>query len=148
MSDDPVHGGPADGDPDSGPGTDDDAVAVTMPMPAAEPAARLTPPRAASEDALIELNALLGQGTRYAGKLWFEGRVRIEGRFEGDVRGGVLVIGAGADLEGTIEVDVCIVTGGRVQANIRARDGIELPVPECRLSHTVKQRIPWIGGRP
>lgn len=81
------------------------------------------------DGAMIELNALLGQGTRYTGKLSFDGRIRIEGRFEGEIRGEVLVIGAGAELDGDIEVQVCIVTGGTVRANIRARDAIELHAP-------------------
>lgn len=105
----------------------DNRVAATIPMSAAE-----SPPRAApvaAQEAMVELNALLGQGTHYAGKLWFEGRVRVEGRFEGEVRGEVLIIGAGAELEGNIEVDVCIVTGGRVRGDIRARDAIELHAP-------------------
>ncbi|MBI4700097.1 MAG: polymer-forming cytoskeletal protein [Deltaproteobacteria bacterium] len=79
---------------------------------------------------LLELHALLGRGTRYCGKLDFEGRVRIEGRFEGQIRGDdVLVIGEGAEVKGEIDVAVCIVTGGQVEANIRARDAIELHVP-------------------
>jgi cytoskeletal protein CcmA (bactofilin family) len=78
---------------------------------------------------LVELNALLGRGTRYAGNLSFEGRVRIEGRFSGDIRGDVLVIGEGAEVDGDIEVDVCVVTGGRVRAGIRARSAIELHAP-------------------
>ena len=79
---------------------------------------------------LVELNALLGRGTRYSGKLHFTGRVRIEGDFEGEIRGkDVLVIGSGANVEGDIEVAVCIVTGGRVDANIRASDAIELHAP-------------------
>ena len=39
------------------------------------------------------------------------------------------MIGEGAEVEGTIEVGVCIVMGGKVQANIRARNAIELHVP-------------------
>ncbi len=87
--------------------------------------------RSANRDgSLVELNALLGRGTRYHGKLYFEGRVRIEGRFEGEIRGDdVLVIGEGAEVDADIEVGVCIVVGGTVRANIRARDAIELHVP-------------------
>ncbi len=85
---------------------------------------------AAKEGAIHELNALLGRGTRYHGKLSFEGRIRIEGRFEGEIRGDeVLVIGEGAEVDGDIEVGTCIVVGGTVRANIRARDAIELHVP-------------------
>ena len=86
--------------------------------------------RAAGDGAIHELNALLGRGTCYAGKLSFEGRIRIEGRFEGEIRGDdVLVIGEGAEIDGDIEVGTCIVVGGTVRANIRARDAIELHVP-------------------
>jgi cytoskeletal protein CcmA (bactofilin family) len=85
---------------------------------------------AAGQAPLIELNALLGRGTRYTGKLHFEGRVRIEGQFEGEIRGqDVLVIGEGAEIDGDIEVGSCIVTGGVIRANIRARDAIELHAP-------------------
>ncbi|MCA9624837.1 MAG: polymer-forming cytoskeletal protein [Myxococcales bacterium] len=88
------------------------------------------PSEGMSQPPLIELNALLGRGTRYVGNLHFEGRVRIEGRFEGEIRGDdVLVIGTGGDVEGDIEVGVCIVTGGKVNANIRARQAIELHAP-------------------
>lgn len=77
-----------------------------------------------------EITALLGRGTEFEGKLTFFGRVRIDGRFTGDIRGeDVLVIGEGAHVEGTIEVATCIVTAGEVRAHIRARDAIELYAP-------------------
>ena len=83
-----------------------------------------------SADTLVELNALLGRGTRYTGKLYFEGRMRIEGTFTGEIRGNdVLVIGEGAEIEADIEVGVCIVTGGTVRGSLRARDAIELHTP-------------------
>jgi cytoskeletal protein CcmA (bactofilin family) len=77
-----------------------------------------------------EINALLGRGTHFEGKLFFEGRVRIDGSFTGQIRGeDVLVIGEGALVKGEILVATCIVTGGEVEANIRARDAIELYPP-------------------
>jgi cytoskeletal protein CcmA (bactofilin family) len=121
MTDDPASGfGPKAED---GPARTERAggVADTMPMEVGG---------AGPNEAMVELNALLGRGTRYAGKLWFEGRIRIEGQFEGEIRGqDVLVIGAGAEVEGDIEVGVCIVTGGRVRAGIRAYHAIELHAP-------------------
>lgn len=87
-------------------------------------------PQLGRGEVFVELSALLGRGTRYIGKLDFDGRVRIEGSFEGEIRGkDVLVIGDGADVKADIEVGVCIVTGGNVQGNIRARDAIELHAP-------------------
>jgi cytoskeletal protein CcmA (bactofilin family) len=77
-----------------------------------------------------EINALLGRGTHFEGKLFFEGRVRIDGSFKGEIRGeDVLVIGEGAAVAGEVTVATCIVTGGEVDANIRARDAIELYAP-------------------
>ena len=77
-----------------------------------------------------EINALLGRGTHFEGKLFFEGRVRIDGSFKGEIRGDdVLVIGEGALVKGEVLVGSCIVTGGEVEANIRARDAIELYAP-------------------
>jgi cytoskeletal protein CcmA (bactofilin family) len=77
-----------------------------------------------------EINALLGRGTHFEGKLFFEGRVRVDGSFNGEIRGeDVLVIGEGARVVGRIFVATCIVTGGEVEADIRARDAIELYAP-------------------
>src|SRR6201999_1267796 len=77
-----------------------------------------------------EINALLGRGTHFEGKLFFEGRVRIDGGFKGEIRGDdVLVIGEGALVTGQVVVTTCIVTGGEVDAYIRARDAIELYAP-------------------
>ena len=74
-----------------------------------------------------EITALLGRGTHFEGKLSFEGRIRVDGSFKGEIRGDdVLVIGEGAFVEGKIEVATCIVTAGEVRADIRARDAIEL----------------------
>ncbi len=87
-------------------------------------------PKAPSAVRPTEITALLGRGTEFEGKLTFFGRVRIDGRFVGDIRGeDVLVIGEGAQVEGTIEVATCIVTAGEVRAQIRARDAIELYAP-------------------
>jgi cytoskeletal protein CcmA (bactofilin family) len=84
----------------------------------------------ASEQRPTEINALLGRGTHFEGKLHFDGRVRIDGSFQGQIQGeDVLVIGEGAVVRGTIEVATCIVTGGEVEADIRARDAIELYAP-------------------
>jgi cytoskeletal protein CcmA (bactofilin family) len=77
-----------------------------------------------------EITALLGQGTRFEGKLHFEGRVRIDGHFSGEISSpDVLVIGEGAEVEGEIDVASVIIKGGVVRANVRARESIELYVP-------------------
>ena len=58
-----------------------------------------------------EITALLGRGTHFEGKLFFEGRIRVDGSFRGEIRGDdVLIIGDGAQVVGEIEVSTCIVT--------------------------------------
>ncbi|HMI86105.1 MAG TPA: polymer-forming cytoskeletal protein [Polyangiaceae bacterium] len=78
----------------------------------------------------LELTALLGRGTRFDGKLYFTGRLRIDGSFSGEIRSeDVLVIGDGAEVTAEIDVDTVIVRGGMVTGNVRARTAIELYVP-------------------
>jgi cytoskeletal protein CcmA (bactofilin family) len=85
-----------------------------------------------------EITALLGQGTYFEGKLHFEGRVRIDGHFRGEIRSNdVLVIGEGAFVEGEIDVAVVIIRGGTVSANVRAAESIELYVP-AKVSGTLQ----------
>ncbi len=79
---------------------------------------------------LRELHAILGEGSEFSGKLIFEGRVRIDGKFRGEiVSEDVLVIGAGADVEATIEVGRLIVLGGTVRGEVRASRAVELHAP-------------------
>jgi len=77
-----------------------------------------------------EITALLGRGTQFEGKLHFEGRVRIDGVFKGEIRSDdTLVIGEGADVHAEIDVATVIVRGGSVHGNIRARSAIEIHAP-------------------
>jgi cytoskeletal protein CcmA (bactofilin family) len=76
------------------------------------------------------IHALLGAGTRYEGKLFFDGRVRIDGAFEGEVLSeGVLIIGEEATIKGTIRVHTLIVFGGKVEGDIHATELVELHAP-------------------
>lgn len=77
-----------------------------------------------------EITALLGRGTRFEGKLHFEGRVRIDGYFKGEIRSDdTLVIGDGAEVHAEIDVATVIVRGGAVHGNIRAKTAIEIHAP-------------------
>ena len=76
------------------------------------------------------IHALLGSGTRYEGKLFFDGRLRIDGDFEGEVLSeGLLVVGEGATVRGTVRVGTLIVRGGTVEAEIHASELVELHAP-------------------
>jgi cytoskeletal protein CcmA (bactofilin family) len=77
-----------------------------------------------------EITALLGRGTEFDGKLHFEGRVRIDGVFRGEIQSDdTLVIGEGAEVHAEIDVATVIVRGGVVHGNIRAKTAIELHSP-------------------
>jgi cytoskeletal protein CcmA (bactofilin family) len=76
-----------------------------------------------------DLNALLGKGSEFEGKLTFEGTVRIDGKFSGEIHtNDVLVIGEGARVQAEINAG-SVVINGEVQGNIRAKTSIELHHP-------------------
>ncbi len=70
-----------------------------------------------------EINAFLGASTEYTGKLVFQGAVRIDGIFRGEiVSEGSLIVGKDAQIEGTVYVGELILSGllsGKVFAKKR-----------------------------
>ncbi|MCK9240175.1 polymer-forming cytoskeletal protein [Desulfocurvus sp.] len=73
-----------------------------------------------------EINAFLGTGTTYQGRLDFQGSVRIDGTFKGEVASqGTLVIGKDANVDGTVNVGQLIISG-RLQGEIVAKDKVIL----------------------
>lgn len=83
----------------------------------------------APRHALGEITTLLGRGATFEGKLTFEGTVRIDGRFKGEVfSDDVLVIGEGAIVEAEIDIGEVIVQG-TVIGNIKAKRSIEIHAP-------------------
>lgn len=73
-----------------------------------------------------EMNALLGRGSEFEGKLVFEGTVKIDGKFTGDINSeGTLIVGEGARVKAEIAVDTVIIQG-EVFGNIKAKSLVEL----------------------
>jgi cytoskeletal protein CcmA (bactofilin family) len=84
---------------------------------------------AAKQTAAGEITTLLGRGATFEGKLTFDGTVRIDGRFKGEVfSDDVLVIGEGAIVEAQIDVGEVIIQGA-VIGNISAKKSIEIHAP-------------------
>jgi cytoskeletal protein CcmA (bactofilin family) len=76
-----------------------------------------------------ELNALLGRGSEFEGKLAFEGKVRIDGSFTGEIStNDTLQIGEGAKVSAEISCGTVIVEG-EVTGNIKAASAVELKRP-------------------
>ena len=84
---------------------------------------------AARQTAAGEITTLLGRGATFEGKLTFEGTVRIDGRFKGEVfTDDTLVIGEGAIVEAQIDVGEVIIHG-TVIGNVTAKRSIEIHAP-------------------
>ena len=76
-----------------------------------------------------DVKAILGRGSEFDGKLRFEGSVRIDGKFRGEITSdGTLIVGENANLDGEINVDSVIIAG-EVRGNVRAKSRIELHAP-------------------
>jgi cytoskeletal protein CcmA (bactofilin family) len=76
-----------------------------------------------------EITTLLGRGASFEGTLTFEGTVRIDGKFKGEVfSDDVLVIGEGAHVEAEMDVGEIIIQG-TVVGNIKAKRSIEIHAP-------------------
>ncbi len=69
-----------------------------------------------------EINAFLGAGTVYEGKLSFKGSVRIDGTFSGQISSeGSLIVGKDAVITGEVRVGELMLTGKLVGDVFAAR---------------------------
>ena len=76
-----------------------------------------------------EINAFLGKGTDFNGKLTFEGTVRLDGNFSGEIFSpGILIIGESAIVDANINVNTLIVSG-KLTGNIDAKARVEIHAP-------------------
>jgi cytoskeletal protein CcmA (bactofilin family) len=73
---------------------------------------------AGSEGSSSSLNAFLGSGTEYRGRLEFTGTVRVDGAFEGEIEAeGSLVLGRDASINGQVRVGT-LISNGHVQGDV------------------------------
>lgn len=80
-------------------------------------------------DPAQELSALLGRGSEFDGKLAFEGTVRIDGTFSGEITtNDTLIVGEGAKVTAEISCGT-VVVHGEITGNIRAAQAVELHKP-------------------
>lgn len=72
------------------------------------------------------IDTVLGPSTHFKGVLTFEGSVRIDGKFDGEVSaGGTLIVGEGATVKANIRVGR-IVVAGQIHGDIEATESLEV----------------------
>ena len=78
------------------------------------------------ETRLIDIVGLLGKGTTFEGKLIFDGTVRIDGNFSGEISTkGLLVIGDEAMVRAQVKADKIIIRG-EMHGNLHAYKAVEI----------------------
>lgn len=76
-----------------------------------------------------DMNTFIAKGSEFAGKLTFEGTVRVDGKVDGEIFSkGTLIIGPGADIKAKVNVDSVIISGN-LNGNITAKKKVELRAP-------------------
>ena len=97
-----------------------------------------------------EITTILGRGSSFEGKLTFEGTVRIDGRFAGEIKtDGTLIIGESAQVEANIQAAIVVVprlvaglTGGTEQPPLGpAWDDTWLLLPAEERGRTYRQQF-------
>ncbi|MFH1532036.1 MAG: polymer-forming cytoskeletal protein [Pseudomonadota bacterium] len=73
-----------------------------------------------------DIIAVLGRGSEFEGKLTFEGALRIDGKFSGEIfSDGTLIVGDGAVVKAEVSV-ASVVIQGQLIGNIKAPNCLEL----------------------
>jgi cytoskeletal protein CcmA (bactofilin family) len=73
-----------------------------------------------------DLSGFLDAGTHFHGEISFQDTLRIDGKFEGSIKEGrLLIVGESADVNADIHVAV-VTVNGRLRGNVHAKERIEL----------------------
>jgi cytoskeletal protein CcmA (bactofilin family) len=76
-----------------------------------------------------EVNAFLGKGTTFEGKMTFEGLFRLDGNFNGEIfSGDSLIIGETGEVHAEVTVNTLIVKG-KLEGSITAKTRVEIHPP-------------------
>lgn len=77
----------------------------------------------------FDVTGVIDQGCEFEGKLCFQGTVRINGAFKGEIyTPDTLIIGEDARVSGEVEAGVVIISG-EVNGNVRAKHRVEIQHP-------------------
>ena len=82
-----------------------------------------------AKGATKDIQAFLGEETSFEGKLIFEGTVRIDGKFQGEIHtDDIVIVGESAEVNAEINAGE-IVISGTVRGNIFAKESLEIMAP-------------------
>jgi len=88
------------------------------------------------------IDTLIGEHSSFKGELSFEGAVRIDGKFEGNIlstKEGTLIISENADVQGEVNVPNLILHG-TIRGNVRASKALQVG-PKGRLNGDVEYAV-------
>jgi len=88
------------------------------------------------------IDTLIGEHSRFNGELSFEGAVRIDGKFEGNIRStndGTLIVSESAEITGEVDVPNLLLHG-TVRGNVRATKSLKIG-PTGRLNGDVEYNL-------
>jgi cytoskeletal protein CcmA (bactofilin family) len=72
------------------------------------------------------IDTILGAGTHFKGVLSFDGSVRIDGKFDGEIAaGGMLVVGEGSIVKANVRVGRAVIAG-QLQGDVEATESLEV----------------------
>jgi len=97
-------------------------------------------PRTATESQHID--TLIGAHSSFTGELAFEGAVRVDGRFEGNIRSskeGTLIVSQGAEVSGEVHVPNLILHG-LIKGNVHASKSLRVGETGC-INGDVEYRV-------
>lgn len=90
---------------------------------------------------MSDVNTLVGRGSHFEGKMTFEGVVRIDGSFAGEiVSDDTLIIGEGAEVRAELDVATLVIYGV-VYGNIRASNCVEIHAPGHLIGNIVSPQL-------
>jgi len=72
-----------------------------------------------------KLQTILGEGTVLNGELISEGITRLDGRFSGEINGGVVIIGKNAVVDANIKCEELTIYG-KVRGNVQSKQSVEI----------------------
>jgi len=88
------------------------------------------------------IDTLIGERSSFKGELGFDGVVRIDGTFEGNVRSagdGTLIVSESARITGDVDVPKLILHGA-INGNVRAREALQITATG-RLTGDVEYKV-------